>query len=117
MTNTKYTEYLTFMSAREKIMGNHSLSHKEALILRTLMIFFTAHKKITVSDLLAMKEIGSPATVHSFLKKLIQNNFIATELDKKDNRIKYLSPATKTIKLFAKLSDSFNQTKSKSEIH
>jgi len=38
-------------------------------------------------------------------------------LDKKDNRIKYLSPATKTIKLFAKLNDSFNQTKSKLEIH
>ena len=117
MTNTKYNEYLNFMSARERIMGNHSLSHKEALILRTLMIFFTANKKITVSDLLAMKEIGSPATIHSFLKKLIQNHFIATEVDKKDNRIKYLSPATKTIKLFAKLNDSFNQTKSKLEIH
>jgi DNA-binding MarR family transcriptional regulator len=105
------------MSTRERIIGSLSLSHKEALILRTLMTYSLVNKRITVSDLLAMREIGSPATIHSFLKKLIQSNFITTELEKKDNRIKYLSPSTKTIKLFSKLTDTFILSKDKEEIH
>jgi DNA-binding MarR family transcriptional regulator len=59
--------------------------------------------KLTVSDVIQMKSIASPATSHASLKALIEKKLIENRPCAKDARVKKLIPTEKAMKLYKEL--------------
>jgi DNA-binding MarR family transcriptional regulator len=73
-------------------------------------ILFAEEKKqqICVSDLLAMSDIASPATVHAALKKLTSKNLLMFETIP-DNRSKFIKLTREGQERFTTLSNSLKK--------
>jgi DNA-binding MarR family transcriptional regulator len=63
----------------------------------------------TITELINLKQIGSPAILHASLKKMIKNGFIHIELNQEDHRIKYLRLTSKADKFFSELLKEFSK--------
>lgn len=102
---TIHFEYLDFINARDQINHRYEIDLKSCILLRAIVQAYVNHKSITVSDVIALRHIASPVTLHQGIKHLLIKKLIATKRDPKDGRIKYLVPATKAIKLYRELSE------------
>ena len=98
-------EYLDFINGRDQINQRYDIDLKSCILLRVIVQAYANHESITVSEVIALKHIASPVTLHSGVKYLINKKMIATKSDPKDGRIKYLVPAPKALKLYRELSD------------
>jgi DNA-binding MarR family transcriptional regulator len=72
---------------------------------------FHEGRKLTVSDVIQMKSIASPATSHAALKSLIEKKLIENISCTKDARVKKLIPTEKAIKLYKELAMLLVKTK------
>jgi hypothetical protein len=97
-------EYLDFINARDKIIHRYGVDTKSCPLLRIIVQAFVDNRSITVSDVIMMRHIASPVTLHQGIKYLITIKLVATKNDPKDGRIKYLVPTNRAIKLFRELS-------------
>jgi DNA-binding MarR family transcriptional regulator len=97
-------EYLDFINARDQINHRYGIDTKSCALLRVIVQAFVNSRSITVSDVIMMRHIASPVTLHQGIKYLISKKLITTKSDPKDGRIKYLVPASKAIKLYRELS-------------
>lgn len=98
-------EYLDFINARDRINQKYNVDLKSCILLRAVMQAYTVDKPVTVSDVIMLKHIASPVTLHTGIKELINKKLIATKSDPKDGRIKYLVPTARALKLYRELSD------------
>ena len=97
-------EYLDFINARDQINHRYGIDTKSCALLRTIVQAFVDNRSITVSDVIMMRHIASPVTLHQGIKYLINKKLIATKSDPKDGRIKYLVPTNKALKMYTELS-------------
>jgi hypothetical protein len=97
-------EYLDFINARDQINHRYGIDSKSCVLLRVIVQAFVDNRSLTVSDVIMMRHIASPVTLHQGIKHLINKKLIATKSDLKDGRIKYLVPASKALKLYGELS-------------
>lgn len=97
-------EYLGFINARDQINHRYGIDTKSCALLRTVVQAFVDNRSITVSNVIMMRHIASPVTLHQGIKHLINKKLITTKSDPKDGRIKYLVPSSKAIKLYRELS-------------
>lgn len=95
--------YFEFASGRDKIHAKYKLNHRECIILRTVTSAFHDGHGLTVSDVIQMKSIASPATSHAALKSLIEKKMIVINACPRDGRVKKLIPTEKAIKLYKEL--------------
>jgi hypothetical protein len=100
---TKF-EYLDFINACDQITHRYDIDLKSCILLRVILQAFVDGQPITVSDVIILRHIASPVTLHQGIKYLINEKLVVTKNDPKDKRIKYLVPATKAIKLYQELS-------------
>jgi DNA-binding MarR family transcriptional regulator len=86
-------KYLHFSHSIRKINKRYKLTeYKQVMVLEAVL---TAHEegvKLSVLDLILLKEIASQATLHSITKLLIDLKLIKTEVCKVDGRRKYILP-------------------------
>jgi DNA-binding MarR family transcriptional regulator len=101
---TIHFEYLDFINARDQINHRYGIDAKSCALLRTIVQAFVDNRLITVTDVIMMRHIASPVTLHQGIKHLISKKLIATKSDPKDGRIKYLVPTSKALKLYQELS-------------
>ena len=106
-------DFLSLMSARDLITGEFGISAKEGRILREVIAAYANKDIITVNHVLALREVGSQATNHTLLKKLIKKNLVLSFNDPLDLRIKHLKPSSDTLELFARLSNEFTRCANK----
>lgn len=59
--------------------------------------------KLQIKDLLVLKEIGSQATIHSAISKLVDDKYLKLTPSKTDGRVKYVTLEIKSTALFSKL--------------
>lgn len=97
------SNYFEFASSRDKIHARYKVNHRECIILRMVTSAFHEGHKLTVSDVIQMKSIASPATSHAALKCLIEKKLIENRPCAKDARVKKLIPTEKAIKLYKEL--------------
>ena len=106
-------DFLSFMSARDLVAGEFGISAKEGRILREVIAAYVNKDIITVNHVLALREVGSQATNHTLLKKLIKKNLVLSFNDPLDLRIKHLKPSSDTLELFSRLSNEFTRCANK----
>ncbi len=109
---TKF-EYLDFINARDQINLRYGIDNKSCALLRVIVQAYSNEQKITVSNVIALRHIASPVTLHQGIKHLINEKLVLTKNDIKDKRIKYLVPATKALKLYRELSSLVLRTQAK----
>lgn len=97
-------EYLEFINARDQINHRYGIDSKSCALLRVILQAFVNEQPITVSNVIALRHIASPVTLHQGIKHLISKKLITTKSDSKDGRLKYLVPTNKAIKLYQELS-------------
>jgi len=86
-------KYLHFSNALRKINKHYKLTdYKQVVVLETVLSAHSEGTRLSVLNLLLMKEIASQATLHSITKLLIDSKLIKTEVCKIDTRRKYVSP-------------------------
>ena len=95
------------MDSRDVITREFDVPNKEGAILRRIVNAQLINRPITVNDILHLQDIGSPATNHAFLKKLIKRKLVKSIANAKDNRIKNLYPTEIALDLFEQLSKEF----------
>ena len=103
--------YFEFASSRDKIHAKYKVNHRECIILRMVASAFHEGHKLTVSDVIQMKSIASPATSHAALKSLIEKKLIENKSCTKDARVRKLIPTEKAIKLYKELGMLLIKTK------
>jgi DNA-binding MarR family transcriptional regulator len=101
---TTQFEYLDFINARDQINRTYGIDTKSCALLRVIVQAFVDNRSITVSDVIMMRHIASPVTLHQGIKYLIGKKLIAAKSNPNDGRIKFLVPTGKAIKLYRELS-------------
>ena len=97
-------EYLEFINARDQINHRYGIDSKSCALLRVILQAFVNDRPMTVSNVIALRHIASPVTLHQGIKHLMSKKLITTKSDPKDGRLKYLVPTNKAIKLYGELS-------------
>ena len=60
----------------------------------------------TVSDLIGMRILGSPATVHARIKKCVSLGYLELLSNSQDGRVRHIKLAPRAIEYFEKLNQS-----------
>lgn len=97
-------EYLDFINARDQVNLRYGIDTKSCALLRVIVQAYVNNQLITVSNVLILRHIASPVTLHQGIKYLISKKLIVTKSDAKDGRIKFLLPTAKATKLYRELS-------------
>ncbi len=89
-----HKKYLHVASSIRRINQRYKLHDPKAVwILEAVLVAHADDVKITVLDLILLKEIASQATLHAVMKSLVEYKLIKTEVSKEDARRKYVLPA------------------------
>ena len=92
--------YIQFIAKNEKVWAGMPSRQRQIL-----QIVYKQDLKIQlqVQDLLSLKEIGSQATIHSDISKLVADKYLKLTPSKIDARVKFVTLASKGSTLFSKL--------------
>ena len=92
--------YTQFIAKNEKIWIGIPFRHRQIL---QMIYKQDSEAKLQVKDLLALKEIGSQATIHSVISKLVADKYLKLTPSKTDARVKFVTFAPKGTAIFSKL--------------
>lgn len=118
MLKTTSHVYLQFLDSRDLLARKNpaiKLDSLEILLLEQVLLSDYRNHALLVSDLIALKEFGSPATLHGRLKALIAKGFFKVSSSAHDARIKYIYPDMAGLRYAAFMSQCLNQVNSLSE--
>nr|WP_314621695.1 winged helix-turn-helix domain-containing protein [uncultured Noviherbaspirillum sp.] len=105
-TNRPADIYLRFLQLADAIRGLPSLPRLDPLEERILALVARAgqdQQRLSVRDMMAKEELGSPATVHSRLKSMRKKGWIMLS-DTEDSRRKQVELTQAALQHFDKLS-------------
>lgn len=101
-TNEKLDAYIKYLKQEQAINSGFSLDHFEIKILNQVLFAFQEGNSLRVSDILSLKNIASPATLHAALKKLSSKGLIEYRTVA-DSRVKYVQLTKLGIKRYVEL--------------
>jgi DNA-binding MarR family transcriptional regulator len=99
-----YFRFLNLVRSVEELPGFPKLDATENELLNVVASEWKDGNRLLVSDAIALRQIGSPATLHARLKQLRDKKMIEYVIET-DGRKKYIQPTTAALKYFAQLSD------------
>jgi hypothetical protein len=102
--NQNIVNYLSYLKQTNFLDAKYDLDHIESKLLDEVAISMTSGKLLSVSKLLAIKSIASPATIHAAMKRLILKKMLI-QISSKDSRIKYLELSALGLKRYSELSE------------
>ena len=82
----RFLEVLKGLSAKESI----SIDPEAKLLLDEIAIQHFKETPLTVSDLMALNHIASPATIHRKLDSLLQANLVELKFEGENRRTKFI---------------------------
>lgn len=88
-----YLRFLEMVSAIESLPGMEDLDANERALFDTLCLGWSQGKPMTVREAINQGHLGSPATLHKRLHRLIDRHLINAEHEGNDRRAKYLKPS------------------------
>lgn len=104
--NENIRAYINYLKLEKVINKKYSLDSIETKLLNELGIAFEENRELRVSDILAMRDIASPATLHAALKRLLLRNLVV-HLPQLDSRIKFVEITPLGWKRFMELAINF----------
>ena len=108
--NQKIRQYLLYLKQCDDLDAKYKLDDIEIKLLNEIAYALLAESCLTVSGMLTLKKIASPATLHAAMKRLIVKNLIV-QIPAKDSRAKYLDLSKSGWKRYSELSDIFASSK------
>lgn len=90
-----YLRFLQLISAVEAMPGLEDFDANERALFDSLCLSWSQEKSMTVRQAISQVNLGSPATLHKRLQRLIAKGLIVAEGAEGDRRTKYLRPAEK----------------------
>ena len=101
--------YLRFLQLAEALRGLPSLPALDPLeekILELVARMAQANERLSVREMMARSELGSPATLHARLKSMREKGWL-TLADTEDTRRKQIELTPAALKHFDKLAEAF----------
>lgn len=90
-----YLRFLQLVSVVEAMPGVDDFDANEKALFNTLSLAWSQGAPLSVRGAINQASLGSPATLHKRLKRLIAKDLIIAELADQDRRTKYLRPTEK----------------------
>ena len=106
MKNNYYINFLNFVKALEPTAAIEHLDVTSKLILDEIAIGVAKEKPLTVSEVMGLKELGSPATLHRKLTILLEANLVHSVFMGNNRRTKYMALTLEGEMYFARLSQA-----------
>ena len=82
--------YLRFIDLLSDINKKYDLSSREISVMDLVYLSESKNQVLQIKDLLCQSKIGSQATIHSAIKRLIFKNLLKTVTSKDDQRVKFV---------------------------
>jgi DNA-binding MarR family transcriptional regulator len=86
------------------------LDASERFLLEILVNHWVQEHPLTVMQAMALKALGSPATVHRKITRLRKLDMIEAKVDAADSRIKYLRPKSSATRYFTQMGQALLDT-------
>jgi len=106
MKNNYYINFLNFVKALEPSVEIEQLDFTSKLILDEIAMGVANEKLMTVSEVMGLKNLGSPATLHRKLNILLQAELVHPIFIGNNRRTKYMALTKKGEMYFARLSQA-----------
>ena len=100
-------EYLRFVNLLKALEGSNSQHIDDTCkkLLEVIAIEAYLHNKYyTVNDLISMRTLGSPASIHKRLHLLVDKGYVQLVTQINDARVKKVIPTSQTAKRFSHFS-------------
>jgi DNA topoisomerase IA len=104
MKKSSYLRFLNCLNAIGKTADDKKLDAIEEHLLNKVALAHSEGFDVLVGDLLELKSVGSPATLHGRIKNLIAMGYLKQIVDAEDNRRKKLVPTKYALKYYEALS-------------
>lgn len=95
--------YSFFLKQRQAFDKALDISATEREFLETVAVRHNDKCPLTVTEIMAMSNMASPATQHRRMEILINKGLIETEMRPNDRRTKFLKPSRKALSYFKKV--------------
>lgn len=103
-----YFRFLNLVRSIEELPDFPKLDATENELLNMVASQWKKGERLLVSDAIAMRQIGSPATLHARLKQLREKDMVNYVIEA-DGRKKYIEPTDMALKYFSQISDCMVQ--------
>lgn len=113
MSNPRTHHYLHFLSQVHRMTAKGRLTDLEPVCSRLLDEVALAHANdapLTVTGLMALSHIASPATLHRKMQALLQDELIELNVDSENKRSKFVMLSKKGKRRFAMLTTLMEDT-------
>lgn len=100
----KLVAYVKYLKYEEDINDIYGLEPIQLQVLNAIFFACAEKRKLKVGDILVLKKIASPATLHAALKKLIDKKLVTYQLSK-TSRAKYFELSNLGIQRFTELAN------------
>jgi len=105
-----YLRFLQLVSAVEAMPGLEDFDANEKALFDLLSLAWSQSAPMTVRGAINQSNLGSPATLHKRLKRLIAKDLIETQFEGQDRRTKYLHVTAKGLAYIEWLSSQMATT-------
>ncbi len=106
MKKNYYINFLNLLKAFEPTADEALLDHTCKLMLEEIAIGVSNDKLLTVSDIMAFKHLGSPATLHRKLDILLNTKLVESTFKGTNRRTKYINLTATGQAYFERLSSA-----------
>lgn len=105
-----YLRFLKLVTAVEAMPGIEDFDANEKALFDSLSLAWAQGQPMTVRTAIGQEVLGSPATLHKRLQRLIAKDLVIAEFAGQDRRIKYLRPSEKGLVYIEWLSSQMTTT-------
>lgn len=97
--------YFALTRARADLLKAHDMDAAEWAMLESVALADADGQQLCVTELMRMREHGSPATVHRRLVTLRKKGFVLVTPDQTDSRVKWLGLSPTARGIFTRLAE------------
>jgi len=111
MKKNYYIQFLNLLKALEQTAQTPDIDVTSKLILEEIALGVAKGDMLTVSDVMGLKNIGSPATLHRKLNMLIAAGMVDPVFQGTNRRTKYIALTQESENYFRRLSDAIQMAR------
>jgi hypothetical protein len=100
-----YMHFLALLSAPCDFHAPGEFDANHKALFESAVMHWSEGKPLSVLETISQTELGSPATLHKRLQRLIALDFVKSESKSSDKRTKFISPTDKGIAYMAWVGD------------
>jgi Leucine-rich repeat (LRR) protein len=108
MKNNHYVHFLNLLKAIEAKDNHPAIDETSKQVLNEIALGVANDLPLTVSDVMSLKHIGSPATLHRKLNQLIAAHLVQAAFEGSNRRTKYMNLTSQGTAYFRRLAQAMH---------